>query len=87
MRGTESLYGKTNMMTGEELLKLAQRYEKAGRYIQGFLYGDVHVIRDLRKPYVEQKIWSHPALGMLEREMMEEQMMIEYMRFAMEHCE
>lgn len=36
---------------------LAQAMERVGNRIQGFLYGDHHVIRDVNLPWEQQELW------------------------------
>ena len=42
-----------------EVWNVVEQYEDMMSKIQGFIYGDLYVIRDLRKPHWgQQEIWS-----------------------------
>ena len=66
-------------VTDAHLLRLARRFHDAGSYVQGFLYEPDHVIRDLRKSPGEQEIWRGRSAVAFD-----DQLQIEYMRFALE---
>ena len=74
---------KTTKLSDDKLYEIAIRKYKAQEAIQGFLYGEYHVIRDLRKPSNEQEIWRRKDEAG-SRQAYEEQLQIEWMRYALE---
>lgn len=70
--------------TDDELRALVRTYERMPDRIQGFLYGDNHVIRDvwLRE---NQTLWRRPVKECSEAEFLE-QVAVERMRLAVKQA-
>ena len=69
-------------LTSWQMLTLAQRYEGARNYIKGFYYPErkmPHVIRDMRRKWSDQIIYETD-----DRDAYDDNLQIEYMRYALE---
>jgi hypothetical protein len=48
----------------EDVARALRAYRAAGSRYQGFFYGNsLHVIRDMTKPWTEQKVWERKGSG------------------------
>lgn len=54
---------------------LSEAIGTSGRHIQGFLYGEHHVIRDVSRPWGQQEIWRRHQSGEDQYEACHEAMM------------